>query len=238
MSMNESAITKNAIKNAITDIVIIVAVTALSMGIYLTFYDQITMFVKDTSTPVLLRLLSIAFLQYSGAGLGITIVCIWRREPFTSYGLNRKNILTAILLSCLMYIPHLVLTFTSHNWHGYFPFQSVWTTNEILTSGLPTIIAGMVITATAWGFFEGFNYVVIRDKINICLPTKYWWLDWGAIICAVMCILIHGMVGITPDDILEMLSVFIIIYGSLVVRKKTGNSWGLVFTFIFLWNAY
>jgi hypothetical protein len=96
----------------------------------------------------------------------------------------------------------------------------------------------MMITAVAWGFFEGFNYAVITDKINICLPSKHWWLDWGAIICAGMCVLIHGMIGVTPKDILEMLSTIVIIYGSLMVRKKTGNSWGLVFTFVFLWNAY
>jgi hypothetical protein len=96
----------------------------------------------------------------------------------------------------------------------------------------------MTIIAIAWGFFEGFNYIVIMDKINIRYPSKNKWLDIGAITCAIMCILIHGAIGVNPKDFIEMLTVLIIIYGMLMVRKFTGNAWGSVFAFIFLWNAY
>lgn len=97
---------------------------------------------------------------------------------------------------------------------------------------------GYLIIAVAWGFFEGFNYVVISDKINKLLPVKHRWLNWGAIICAVMCILIHGMIGVTMEGIIEMLTVFIAIYGMLVTKTVTGNAWGCVFLFVFLWNAF
>lgn len=80
--------------------------------------------------------------------------------------------------------------------------------------------------------------MVISDKINRRFPSKNRWLNWGAIICALMCILIHGMVGVTPEGILEMLTVMIIIYGMLMVRTFTGNAWGCVFIFVFLWNAF
>ena len=53
-----------------------------------------------------------------------------------------------------------------------------------------------------------------------------------------MCILIHGAIGVTPKDFIEMLTVLFIIYGILMVRKFTGNAWGCVFVFVFLWNAY
>jgi hypothetical protein len=96
----------------------------------------------------------------------------------------------------------------------------------------------MLITAIAWGFFEGFNYVVISDKINKRYPSKNKLLDWGAITCAVLCIVIHGAVGVTLEGIAEMISIVIIIYGMLLVRKLTGNAWGCVFVFVFLWNAF
>lgn len=235
--MNRDA-QKVAVKHTQIDLLIIVISAALSMIIYSVFYHQIVQFIGDDTVPILLRLLSVASFQFGTAGLGITIVSILRKEPFTKFGLNLKNIIPAIFFSCLMYIPNVILNISYHNWKGYFPFQSVWTTQELMSSSLPVAVIGMLITAVIWGFFEGFNYAVIMDKINLCLPSKYWWLDWGAIICAVMCILIHGAVGVTPKDLLEMLSILIIIYGSLMVRKKTGNSWGLVFTFLFLWNAY
>lgn len=88
------------------------------------------------------------------------------------------------------------------------------------------LVLGMAFVAVAWGFFEGFNYVIIADKINICMPSKLWWLDWGAIICAVMCILVHSSIGITPKGIIEMCTTLIAIYGMLMARKYTGNTWG------------
>jgi hypothetical protein len=119
----------------------------------------------------------------------------------------------------------------------YLPFQSVWTTKNVLASGFPINVIGMLITAIAWGFFEGFNYVVICDKINKRYPSKNKWLNWGAIMCAILCILIHGAIGVTPEGIVEMITTMIIIYGMLMVKEYTGNAWGCVFIFVFLWNA-
>ena len=51
----------------------------------------------------------------------------------------------------------------------------------------------MLLTALFWGFFEGFNYVVISDKIGERYPAQNMLWDWGAFVCAVMCILIHGL---------------------------------------------
>lgn len=67
--------------------------------------------------------------------------------------------------------------------------------------------------------------------------TKGVWLNWGAIACGVFCLLIHGLVGVTPDALMEAVTVFAIIYGMLVVKEQTGNAWGTVFVFLFFWNA-
>lgn len=95
----------------------------------------------------------------------------------------------------------------------------------------------MLITAICWGFFEGFNYVVISDKINQRYPSSNKFLNWGAIVCAIMCILVHGAVGVTPDAILQMLVTMLLIYGMLLVKDKTGNAWGCVLLFVLYWNA-
>lgn len=121
---------------------------------------------------------------------------------------------------------------------SYLPFQSVWTTQEVLSSGFPSNIIAVIITALAWGFFEGFNYVVISDKINRRYLSKNRWLNWGAIVCAVLCILIHGAIGVTAEGIIEMLTIVIIVYGMLMVKKATQNAWGCIFIFVFLWNAF
>lgn len=72
---------------------------------------------------------------------------------------------------------------------GWFPFQEVNTTAEVLASTFPANVIGYLITALFWGLFEGFSYVVIRDKISMLSLSKCRSFDWGALICAVMCIL-------------------------------------------------
>lgn len=35
----------------------------------------------------------------------------------------------------------------------------------------------------------------------------------------------------------QILTTFAAIYGMLIVRKLTGNAWGCIFAFCFIWNA-
>ncbi|HHW17755.1 MAG TPA: hypothetical protein GXX30_02485 [Firmicutes bacterium] len=104
---------------------------------------------------------------------------------------------------------------------SWFPFKTTLQMKELLASDLATKVLGIGITAVAWGFFEGFNYVVIIDKINKRYPPKNLWLNPGAIGCGLFCLLIHGLVGVTPDALVEAVTVFIIIYGMLVVKAYT-----------------
>ena len=134
-------------------------------------------------------------------------------------------------------VPDLIYQLYRGNVHPWCPFIDVNTTREVLSSGFPSNVIGMLITALCWGFFEGFNYTVIQDKLSELLPSKLRWWDWGAFICAVMCILIHGAVGVTPDALIEMLVTIILIYGMLNVKKETGNAWGCVLVFFVYWNA-
>ena len=180
---------------------------------------------------------SVAVFQFGTAGLGITIVSLLRKESFVKHGLTSANLPKAVILSALATLPHLAYRVSAGTLTGYMPFRQVRFTNEILASGFPVNVIGMAVVATAWGFFEGLNYAFISDKIHKLYLPKGVWLNWGAIACGVFCLLIHGLVGVTPDALMEAVTVFAIIYGMLVVKEQTGNAWGTVFVFLFFWNA-
>jgi hypothetical protein len=225
-------------KRAGTDLSLILLVTFLILGSYMVFQSWFSSFVRNESVHILARTLVTALIQFGVTGLGISFVSVIRKDNFSGYGLRIKGIIPSIVFSVLMYVPYTAFVVVKGTFEGYMPFRSVWVTNDILAAGFPLNVAGMLLVAAAWGFFEGFNYVVISKKINTIFPPKNMWLNWGAILCGVMCILIHGMVGVSLKDIIVMISAFIVIYGMLVVKERTGNAWGSVFVFVFLWNAF
>lgn len=231
-------LSKERRKQLDTDLWIIVIVSVLILGIYSVFNRSINGIVSDTSINIVLRVLFVGgIFQFGLAGLGITTVTILRKESFLSYGLTRKNILPAIILSALCCLPDFIYNYLAGNVHTWFPFSDVHTTAGVIASGFPYNVLGMLITAICWGFFEGFNYVVFCDKLSERYPSKNRFWDWGAFLCAIMCILVHGVVGVTPDAIAEMLCTMLLIYGMLIVRKITGNAWGCVLIFVMYWNA-
>lgn len=219
------------------DLWIIVMCSAVVLLFYSLNQDKISAFAGDTSVPILLRVLLSAAFQFGLAGLGISVVAMIRKESFKSHGLQMKGTLLSIVLCVACFLPNIIFMFVTHQIDGYLPFQSVWTTKEVLGNSFPVNAIGMLITAIAWGFFEGFNYVFISDMINERYPSQNRWLNWGAISCAILCILIHGLIGVTPEGIIEMLTTLFLIYGMLIVKERTGNAWGCVAVFVFIWNA-
>jgi len=219
------------------DIWIIVITTIAVLGIYSSFQGQIVGIIKNSSINVLLRTLLAAAFQFGLTGLGITIVSVIRKESFASHGLRLKGTLLSAALCVLSFVPYIIYILASGQFEKYQPFQSVWTMKDVLSSGFPINAVGILIITAAWGFFEGFNYVFICDKINKRIGRKSKYFNPGAFISAVMCILIHGAVGVSISEIIEMLTVMIIIYGMLEAKEFTKNAWGCVFIFIFLWNA-
>ena len=217
------------------DIWIISIITLSIFVLYAVNRKQFMSFAKDDNISVLPRLLLSACFQFGIAGFGITSVCILRKEKFTEYGLIRKNLGRAIIGTAITFIPYICYTFVSGNFRGYHPFR-IMLIDDVMASDIPYSISGMALIIVVWGFFEGFNYAVICEKINRRYPAKNQWLDYGAIICAVICILFHPF-NISFWGILEIITTFIAIYGMLIIRKKTGNSWGCVFAFCFIWNA-
>lgn len=230
-------LTKERKKQLDIDLWLIVIITMLCLGSYMIFNRQINGIGYNANIPVLLRVLLMGAFQFGIAGLGITVVSLIRKESFIKYGLNSKNLILTVALSALCCVPDLIYTLASGHARSWLPFTRVDFTHEVLKSGFPVNVAGMLLIAACWGFFEGFNYVVIADKISERYPTKSKFWDWGAFICAIICILIHGAVGVTPDAIVQMVCIILLIYGMLIVRKNTGNAWGCVLIFFAYWNA-
>lgn len=220
-----------------TDLWIILAVTFAVLSIYFVFNAQLNAFLSNNAITVLSRVLLAACLQFGLAGLGITVVSVLRKESFLSHGLQKNGLIPSSLLCLACCLPEFLFLLFTGEITSYLPFQSVHTTREVLNSPFPVNVLGLMTTAAAWGFFEGFNYVFICDRINERYPSANRWWSWGAFSCAVMCILIHGVIGVTPAAIIEMFCTMALIYGMLIVRERTGNAWGCVAVFVLFWNA-
>ena len=218
-----------------TDIWIISLVTFGVFIVYSIIGSQLMNFVKNSDISVIPRLLLNASVQFGVAGLGITIVCILRKEKFTQYGLTKKNIGKTIVGTVICFLPSVCYIIASGQFNGYQPFN-ILITGDVIASDIPISILGMALIVVVWGFFEGFNYAVICEKINRRYPSNNEWLDYGAITCAIICILFHPF-SISFWGIIEIITTFVSIYGMLIVKKKTENAWGCVFAFCFIWNA-
>lgn len=218
------------------DIWIIVLVTFGVFSLYMVFGNQMMEYILNSNNSILLRLLLNAGVQFGIAGFGITMVCILRKERFSEFGLRKNNIIKAILYTIVCFIPYILYIFMSGQFEGYKPF-SIILTNEVIKSGFPINILGMALIIIVWGFFEGFNYAVISDKLNRYYPKKNKWVNVGAITCAIICILFHPF-STSFWGIVEIVTTFIAIYGMLIVKDETKNTWGCVFAFCFIWNAF
>ena len=224
-------------RNADKDLNIMILATLIPLIIYLVFGNKIMDFVKSSNTNIWFSFIPVMLIQFGLAGLGSLIVIIYRKEKLTDYGVVKKGLVKTIILSAIVCIPAFIFMLVNNEVNSYLPLQGAFMTRKFLASSFPTSLLGYLLTMITWGFFEGFNYVVISKKVNERYPSKNKWLNWGAIVCAIMCILIHGMIGFDLYTIFEALTTFIIIYGMLIISEKTHNAWGCVLIFLLFWNA-
>ena len=224
-------------KNADKDLNIIIFVTIIPLIIYLIFGKNIMSFAGINEVNIWLRFIPIMLVQFGLAGLGSLIVVCYRKEKLKEYGLIKNNFLKTIILSILVCIPSMIFLLLNNEINSYLPLKNCTFTKLFLSSSFPTNALGYILIALVWGVAEGFNYVVISKKINDRFISKNKWLNYGAIVCGIICILIHGMIGFDLYTIFEAFTTFIIIYGMLIVKEKTNNAWGCIFIFLFFWNA-
>lgn len=224
-------------KKADKDLNIIIYATLIPLIIYLIFGNDIMNFAKTSEMNIWLRFIPVMLVQFSLAGLGSLIVICYRKEELKEYGLVKNNFFKTIILSLVVCIPSMIFLLVNNEINSYLPLKGCFFISLFLNSNYPTNILGYILIAFVWGIVEGFNYVVISKKINERYISKNKWLNYGAIVCGIACVLIHGMVGFDLYTIFEALTTFIIIYGMLIVKEKTNNAWGCIFIFLFFWNA-
>ena len=222
-------------KKLTIDLWIIALVTIAVYIVYGVFGSRIMSFCKNSDISVWPRLLTAAALEFGIAGLGITIVGLMRKESFASFGLRWENAIKAVLWTIVFFLPYILFIFLSGQFEGYEPL-SIMVTPDLHKAGIVATIIGTLVIAVVWGFFEGFNYVVICEKINRRFPVKTKFFDWGALVVSIMGILFHPM-SFSIQGIIEIVTTFIAIYGMLQVRKVYKNAWGCAFAFLFIWNA-
>ena len=222
-------------KKLTIDLWIIALVTIAVYIVYGVFGSRIMSFCKNSDISVWPRLLTAAALEFGIAGLGITIVGLMRKESFASFGLRWENAIKAVLWTIVFFLPYILFIFLSGQFEGYEPL-SIMVTPDLHKAGIVATIIGTLVIAVVWGFFEGFNYVVICEKTNRRFPVKTKFFDWGALVVSIMGILFHPM-SFSIQGIIEIATTFIAIYGMLQVRKVYKNAWGCVFAFLFIWNA-
>lgn len=228
--MNHSA---NVVKK---DIAVILAISIISAALYLTLGEKIMDYGRDLSHPLFLRFLPVLLIQFGMSCLGILIVLVKNREKLSAYGLVRKHIWQSLFGCLLVSVPTVAFLFATNDLHGFLPFQGMFLTKEILGAPLPLNVIGYLVIALTWGFGEGLFYIVLADKINLLYqPGRFF--DRGAFVCAVIAVLIHGMIGFDFVTILETLATIILMYGSLVIHRRTGNAWGNILIFFVVWNA-
>ena len=234
--MNKKGLTKTQ-KNADSDLNIIILFTVIPLIIYLLFGDSIMNFAKTSDMNIWLRFIPVILIQFGLAGFGSLTIILYRKEKFKEYGLIKNNIFKTIILSLVVCIPSLIFLLVNNEIKSYFPLKGCLFTKMFLNEKFPISILGYSLIALVWGFFEGFNYVVISKKINDRYISKNKWINYGAIVCGLICILIHGMIGFDLYTIFEAITTFIIIYGMLIIKEKTNNAWGCILIFLLFWNA-
>lgn len=228
--MNES------LKDTKKDILIILTISLISAILYITFGGRIMKYGKDLSHPLILRFLPVFFIQFGMSCMGIFIILLKNKEKLTKYGLIRKNILQSLIGCLFVSIPTVIFLFVTNDIHGFLPFQGMFLTNDILNAAIPFNIIGYFVIALIWGLGEGLFYVVLSDKINLIYKPHGIW-NIGAFICAIISIAIHGMIGLDVLTLFEVLTTFILMYGSLIIRQRFGNAWGNILIFFVIWNA-
>ena len=225
-------------KEADKDLNILALFTLLPLMGFLAFQEPIINFTRSPDHSLWIRLIVLALCQFSVAGLGTSAVLIRRKESIQKYGLVKKKFFPTILQTVLIALPLLIFLIASGQMHSYLPFQSILLTKEVLSSPFPTNFLGYLLISLIWGFWEGFNYVIIAEKIRIRFPSSSPWLDKGAVTCAIFCLLMHGIIGFDIYTLFESLTVFIFIYGMLITQAINKNSWGCVILFLLIWNAF
>lgn len=212
----------------IIDLVILLAFTGIGVTTALNLLPYIN------KLPIFSKIAAMAAAQFAIAGLGAIIIMVWRKEKFKDFGLKKENSIKSLCVGAVFIMAYLAVTYFLEGSLNWMPFKQVDVTKPALALGFPLNIIGIVIIALSWGFFEGFNFVYISNKINNLFKISNPFLQPGPLAIVVCNIMVHMAMGQT---FLNAASGSIATYAVVMIPELTGNSWGSILIFMLLWNA-
>lgn len=225
-------------KQAKIDLLIVLLGSIIPAIIYLFFAESWRGLNQSQNINFWIKFSISTILAYCLAGLGFTIAMLFRKEKFSEFGLIKKNAFIAILFSIICFLPHFIFLIVTRGFHGYIPMSGAIVYDSVMQRSIQEKIFCMIIIFIVWGFCEGFSYIYIAQKINVIFPVKSKWLNVGAIVGALLCVFMHGGISLDVKVMFDALTMFVFVYGILVTKNITGNAWGCIFSFFFLWNSF
>jgi len=142
-------------KQLIIDLCVIAAVSFVILGVLAFLGNSMNGFAYDSSINIAIRVAIIGICaQFGILGLGITIVCLVRKEKFTQFGLTTKNLIPALLLSIGCCVPDFIYRLYRGSVHAWCPFWDVNTTPEVITLSFGIRLVNCVLQNIASGTGE------------------------------------------------------------------------------------
>ena len=117
----------------------------------------------------LIMVFAAAAFQFVLEGLAPLTLMALRREPFSDYGLIRRNVGWSLALGLAFALFYdLVLS-----WHAgaalWIPLQRQPAVRMSVAAGFPLGVAGLIVTVFTWGFLEGCFGIYFARKVNMML---------------------------------------------------------------------
>lgn len=211
--------------------ILIVSGVTLALSIFL----NPAAFVTNPAQPLVLRTLVMLLLQFGLMGLGVLMVMIRRRETLPQYGFRRAGLAKGLLLSLVAALP-LLGYYLIRGISGYLPMSNILTVQEWTGQGFLWGLCGVLPAMLIWGGVQALSYVVIAEKIDLSDPVENPWLSMGPISCALIYLVLNGY-SFSLAGLPNLLCTLVTVWALLQARRVSGNAWGTLLVFCFLFNA-
>lgn len=172
----------------------------------------------------LIMVFAAAAFQFLLEGLAPLTLMVLRREPFSDYGLVRRNVGWSLALGFVFALFYdLALS-----WHAgaalWIPMQRQPAVRMSVAAGFPLGVAGLMVSVFTWGFLEGFFGIYFARKVNMMLGhSGRGWLAPGVLAFAIFNGGVHLIVG---QGLEGFLTSFASGYAIALIPAVTGNAWG------------
>jgi hypothetical protein len=216
-------------KSTLLDLLIVAVVTTAAIVLYMSFKDALK------SLTGLASIAAYAVTQFAVAGLGPLIVMLIRKERFSSYGYVKKNTALSLAIGLVSIFFFVLLSYLIQGTVQWGPLRRISVTATAAGLPMPLNLAGLLLIATSWGFFEGFTLIFASKKVNALAKTQNPFLKPGPIVIIAVNFIVHLLTDHTLDA--SWILAALVTYAVVIIPETTKNSWGSALLFFGIWNA-